>query len=1342
MRDGVADLIGDSPGVVAVREQVGRLLARQGEARRLPPVLIQGETGTGKGLVARILHGGGPRAGGPFVDVNCAAIPETLLEAEMFGFERGAFTDARQAKAGLFQAAHGGTIFLDEVGLLPEALQAKLLKVIEERAVRRLGSTRSEGVDVWVVAATSEPLPGGTQGRRFREDLYHRLAVVTLTLPPLRERGSDILRLAEHFLAAACADYGLPPKTLSPAARAALLAYPWSGNIRELANVMERVALLSDAFTVTPKMLALPDAASSQRAEPPRGETLRSEPLREHLLAALRGTNWNVSHAAARLGMSRNTLRYRMEKYRLGPPPAEEPVAPAAPAPLLPEPVPAGPGLTGGGRPVTLLRAALVLPSGSGPADVARLLETLVEKVQTFGGRLEDIGALGLEAAFGADPLEDAPLRAAHAALAMQKAAERAIRPDGQDVALKIGLHAGHFRIESLGGVAAIDREARSRAATALAELIERAEPGMIVATEAAVQLLERRFDLEPLPRQTAAASAAYRVIRRDRPAPGLTRRMATFVGRRHELELLHGRLASAVLGHGQVVGIAGEAGIGKTRLLFEFRESIAGRPVTYLEGHCLAYGSAIPYLPLLDLLRNSCGIGDIDTPEAIAEKVRGGLRAVSMDADEGAPYLLQLLGVKEGTARLVTLSPEAVKGRTFETLRQMALKGSRQRPLILALENLHWIDRTSEEYLASLVESLAGAPILVLLTYRPGYRPSWIEKSYATQVALQPLAPADSLSVVRSFLQTSRLPESVAEIILAKAEGNPFFLEELALSLMEHGDDIRAPRVPDTIQEVLMARIDRLPDEPKRVLQTASVLGREFSLRLLGAIWPGPGGLDPHLVELKRLEFLFEQTTAEEPAYVFKHTLTQDVAYQSVPPARRQTLHAAAGQALEAFYADRLEEAYDRLAHHYARTPEAGKAIGYLTRSAERAARTYAHAEAVKLLEEAVKHVERIPPAEQDRVLLDLRLREAHSLYFLGRFPEALALLERQREPLERLGEPRLAGPYYFWLGYTESHLGDHEQAAEHAARAIAEATRGGDQATVGKAYYVLARGGFWSGRFRQGVEDGRRAVAILEGTGEPWWLGAAHWGVAFNHSFLGEFAAALDAAARARAVGEAIGDPRLQAYAAWTTGWIHAAKGEWDAGIEACRRSLASSPDPVNTADAMSFLGYAYLGKGQAHEAIELLERSIQQWRVFRHRPMLGWFTTVLGEAYLLDGRLDPARDCASEGLAVSSAAGFRYGVGMAQRALGRIAGATGDLPSAERHLDEALRTFAAIQARHEEARTALELAIVVHARGDRAGAARHLAEAAVGFRALDVPQYEARTAALARELGLALG
>src|SRR5262249_51281110 len=271
------------------------------------------------------------------------------------------------------------------------------------------------------------------------------------------------------------------------------------------------------------------------------------------------------------------------------------------------------------------------------------------------------------------------------------------------------------------------------------------------------------------------------------------------------------------------------------------------------------------------------------------------------------------------------------------------------------------------------------GAAILLLLSYRPGYRPRWIEKSYATQIALQPLSPEDSLTVVASVLKSPGVAEAVARRIVEKAEGNPFFLEELARTL---GEDAAgsAAMVPDTIQEVIEARIDRLADEPRRVLQAAAILGREVSLRVLRAIWDGPGGLEPLLRELMRLEFLYERPAVDESIYVFKHAITRDVARESLAATRRLALHLATGRALESFYAGRLEEVYDRLAYHYSKGKQADKAVLYLTRLAEKAAQSYAHVEAVTALEEAVTHTDRLRDDEREHRRIDLVLRQAHS--------------------------------------------------------------------------------------------------------------------------------------------------------------------------------------------------------------------------------------------------------------------------------------------------------------------------------------------------------------------------
>ena len=489
-------LLGSSPAMRAVRDEISRLLARPASgSRRLPPILIQGETGTGKGLIAHLIHETGPRADASVVDVNCAAIPETLLEAELFGFERGAFTDAKQAKAGLLQLAHRGTIFLDEIGLMQEPLQVKLLKALEDRTVRRLGGTRAEPADAWVIAATSEDLTVAIRSRRFREDLFHRLAVVTLQLPPLRERGTDVLLLARHYLERVCSDYGLAQKHLTSDAEAALLAYPWPGNVRELANLMERVALLSDGQQIGAAALRLPRepriAASSNRTG---GETVNDQMdalERARIAEALRAEGWNISRAAARLGLPRNTLRYRMERHGLAHGetasrrPRSKPVHTDAPHPVRWH-----------RARITLLHARMSARAALVTEHEVKLLKALEDRtVRRLGGRVIDIGASSVDAAFGLDVAEDAAQHAAHAAFAVQRSLGV---PPSAPSSLHLALHTEEVLIGRVDDRVELDADARHSIHDAVDRLLASAPGEPIVASAASRPFLGRRHRQEP----------------------------------------------------------------------------------------------------------------------------------------------------------------------------------------------------------------------------------------------------------------------------------------------------------------------------------------------------------------------------------------------------------------------------------------------------------------------------------------------------------------------------------------------------------------------------------------------------------------------------------------------------------------------------------------------------------------------------------------------------------------------------------------------------------------------------------------------------------------------------
>ena len=529
----------------------------------------------------------------------------------------------------------------------------------------------------------------------------------------------------------------------------------------------------------------------------------------------------------------------------------------------LSPPLPVSPAVTtrvmaGERKRVTVLFCDLVdstaLAERLGPEAMHRLLQRFFDlalhEVRRYEGTLNQFLGDGFMALFGAPMAhEDHVRRALLAALGLQRRLHEHCADFeaqyGVGLTTRMGLNTGLVVVGTLGDNLRMDYTAVGDTTNLAARLQQLAAPDTILISEATSRLAQGLVSLEALePVQVKGKRGripVYKVLGlgpHRAPLAGRDERaLSPLVGRERELALLGEVLEQIERGQGQAVGIVGEAGLGKSRLLYEFRQRLAGRRVTVLEGRCLSYGSAVPYLPLLDLLRSHCDITEVDSPEGITEKMRIGLQDVALEQEEYAPYLLHLLGVPAGTEPLALLTPEAVKARTFATLRQMHLNSSQRQPLILIVEDLHWIDETSEEYLAALVESLAGAPLLVLGTYRVGYHLPWLDKSYTTQLTLRRLSPQDSLTVVHATGQGTVLPEALVHELLDKAEGNPFFLEELTRAVLEREELGADVPVPDTIQGVLMARIDRLPEGSRRLLQTAAVLGRTCPRCLLDAL-------------------------------------------------------------------------------------------------------------------------------------------------------------------------------------------------------------------------------------------------------------------------------------------------------------------------------------------------------------------------------------------------------------------------------------------------------------------------------------------------------------------------
>jgi class 3 adenylate cyclase len=612
------------------------------------------------------------------------------------------------------------------------------------------------------------------------------------------------------------------------------------------------------------------------------------------------------------------------------------------------------------------LAHAPALATNLGPEAMHSLMREVLavaqRTMQRYEGTITQYLGDGFLALFGAPVAqEDHARRAVLAALELQQRLRTcptglALLPD-TTLAARIGLHTGPVVVGCLDNDPQRLYTAVGETTYLVTRLLSLATPGAVVLSAATYRLVHDEVWAEACGSLEGAASTApvvvyivRGIIRRRSGVPGPhTRNLSRFVGRARELAILHERLAYAAQGQGQVVGLVGEPGMGKSRLLYEFAQNLAGQAVTYYEGHCLAYGSATPYLPVRDLLRQHCRITAADGLETITARVRRAVQEAGVTSEEGGVLLLQLLDVAIETESVAPLSLQARRTRTFALLRQLFLSASQRQPLVLAVENGHWLDATSEAWLTTLVEGLLRAPILLLVTYRPGYRPPWLEQLVATQVALPRLMPQDSLAVVQSAAQAAPLPDALAQAIVARADGNPFFLEELTWAVVESGQRLADPPIPETIQAVLAARIDRLPPVEKRLVQAAAVIGPDVPVPLLHAITAmAEEDLVGSLRHLQAAELLYETRLTPELTYTFKHVLTQEVAYNTMVLERRRVLHERVAQAIEGLCADWLPEHYNTLAHHYSRSGNTARTIDYLYRAGQQAVEHSAYAEAV----------------------------------------------------------------------------------------------------------------------------------------------------------------------------------------------------------------------------------------------------------------------------------------------------------------------------------------------------------------------------------------------------------
>jgi len=1318
-------LLGSSNAIAAVRVELTRLLARPAVTpKRLPPVLIQGETGTGKGLVAHLIHEMGPRADAAFVDVNCAAIPDTLLEAELFGYERGAFTDARQAKAGLLQVAHRGTIFLDEIGLMPEGLQAKLLKALEDRSVRRLGSTRAEPADAWVLAATSENLSEAIAVRRFREDLYHRLAVVIVQLPPLRERGDDVLLLARHYLNKACGEYGLPSKDLTADAELALLAYPWPGNVREVANVMERVALLADGSQVTATALRLPHAPRTIGPAVRSGGSVDDQMAaleRVRIEEALRIEGWNISRAAARLGLPRNTLRYRIERHGLAE--ADDSSKRRRKLDTAPASAPSS-GVQWQRTRVTLLHAQ-VLETDPPVAEHERerALEQLGAKASGFGGRILDLGPSSVRVAFGLDASEDAAHHAAHAALAMQRLVSGA--SISRPLPVRIALHTDELLVGRLDDRIELDADAR-RTAQGVLEDLQRETVEGILASPATKALIERRFDVEPTP-LSAGDQPSWRVM-------GLVetdRHSTPFVSRDREIAMLDDLLAQVEEGRGHAVLLAGDPGMGKSRLLHEFRRRTKGR-ASWMQGSAVSFGKTLPFHPLIDLLKNAFSIQADDSDPVVVERITYATAGFSEAFRPSVQFLRALLSVESGSTAITPLDPKLRRAGIFDAVRQLFLETAAARPLVVVLEDLHWMDPATGEFLAMMIESLVSGRILLCVTHRTGYALPVAPGVFDAQLVLSRVSQAGTETIGRSLLGASALSAELQRLVEVKTEGNPFFVEEVLRSLDErgllvrHGDAIGLPgptgkiEIPNRVHDVILGRLDRLDPAAREVLHVAAVIGREFPRRVLERVLPDAHAtIEDRLQQLRAADLIHNARVWPDVIYVFKHALTHEVAYDAQGESPRSAQHARIGDAIEVVYADRLSEHFGVLAHHFTRAQRWDKALEYLLAAAQQAERTFATREALGLYDEARRAAEHLAGGVGDPITL-IGIHEAKArLYFVTSDFERSAQEGERILPLARLignrakeaeahvtiawastwgrnleaairsarealavAEPAHAlaaqGRAHFTIGFVRGVTGVLDESGASLETAVQMSTAAGD--AVNRSLSLAAAGLLrnWAGEYSEAARLQHDSESLARECGVLFPLLFSCFLRGLTLTGKGDYDEAFASFTEGLSLAQRVGDEAIHHRLLNCLGWLYADLGDLDHAEELNAISAQIGRrrrDPGTQPNAELNLGDIFRARGDLVGAQEQYDSVFKYWRNpstsqwMKYRYSIRMFASM-GELALARNDLSVARSHAAECLELATRTGSRKNLVKAHRLGGQIACAERDWDHAEDH------------------------------------------------------------------------
>ena len=911
------------------------------------------------------------------------------------------------------------------------------------------------------------------------------------------------------------------------------------------------------------------------------------------------------------------------------------------------------------------------------PEDVHQIMDgcfkILMDEIHKYDGTINQFTGDGVMALFGA-PLahEDHAQRACYAALAIQKSLEaygRDIKRDfGVEFKMRVGVNSGPVVVGAIGDDLRMDYTAIGDTTNLGSRMESMADPGSTLLSGNTYRLVREYFELASLgkvsvkgkkePQEVYELLGVSDVVTRmdASKAKGLTK----FIGRRGELSALLEAFEDARQGSGQVVGIVGEAGVGKSRLLLELQQSLTKEEAN-LEGRCLQFGSSIPFLPILDILRSYFAIKEGDHEEMIREKIREKIMDLDENLLSGLLAYLDLLSIKVEDDSWLRLEPREKRIKSFEALRNLFIRLGEDRPLLLVVDDLHWMDKTSEEFLDYLIGWLGQSRVMLLLLYRPEYTHPWGSKSFYKKIGLDQLSKGTSAELVQSIFEAGEAAPELRDLILSRAAGNPLFMEELTRTLLENGSIEKRNRsyhlgpkaseiqVPETVQGIIAARMDRLEDNIKRTMQVASVIGRDFAYRILQVITGMQEELKSYLLNLQGLEFIYEKQLFPELEYIFKHAVTQEVAYNSLLLGRRKELHEKIGQAIETINGAKLEEFTEVLAYHYSKSDNFERAYHYLKLSGQKAIRNNSAWEALGYYKEAIGAAGKFPDeGESNRKQLEVIHLMLSPIIVLGFPEESLSILQEGERISKALGDEKSMIRFYSNMGLFHSTRGKAIEGRTYIEKAFKASEKAEDVELMAQTAPDLSLSNLTAGHYGKVIDVASRVMAFIEKSGRE----TDNFG------------------------GPAIVYPALLSLSGYAMGML----GEFSDGIAFCEKGLIAASkvqSPSTSGICRFYYGLTLLERGEAGPAKAFFEKGIEDFEKAKFIQPLAQSWSGLGHAYTLLG--DPLKglDYVEKGLNFHKEAGVEWHLSNHLYFQGICHFESGDLQRARYGLDEALKS-----------------------------------------------------------------